>query len=484
MYRSVLSLKHLVLMNTFSDHLPSNIKDITKEVLAMSAEDKESCVEDIENELTSILSIYIRTGVGKIGLPLLQRGDTQDSRNKRVLVVQENEEKSSERPIRFIPLLRLKVFFPLSYPKVTPPGYTFVSNWLPAKSLKQLRKSLDEMWSPNTPVTFEWIDYIQHSFLDTLDFAKGRRIQFSDSKDYHNVIEYLIFFDTERDQYEFTNSEVTCEICMRTMSGTNFVRLLACKHFTCKDCYKTYCESLIFDGRASQITCFSEDCKTLIPDTFLKKTLSDELYERYETFNINKALGEMEDIAWCPQCEGPAFKSEHSSLVAYCQECDFRFCLKCHNIYHPFQRCKSLEVQEEVPLEQLKDKITMSETLNTSLSNRYMNKFAKPCPKCKIPIIKTGGCNKMTCFKCKIFFCWTCREQISGYTHFEIKDGCILFTQASLVEKEQTDIDIMDVLADTTSEEYKEVIKGTGNVKTQCPQCSVCLLYTSPSPRD
>eukprot|EP00826_Nyctotherus_ovalis_P016707 TRINITY_DN1484_c0_g1_i23.p1 TRINITY_DN1484_c0_g1~~TRINITY_DN1484_c0_g1_i23.p1 ORF type:complete len:372 (-),score=76.93 TRINITY_DN1484_c0_g1_i23:107-1222(-) len=334
------------------------------------------------------------------------------------------------------------------------------------------------MWSPNTPVTFEWIDYIQHSFLDTLDFAKGRRIQFSDSKDYHNVIEYLIFFDTERDQYEFTNSEVTCEICMRTMSGTNFVRLLACKHFTCKDCYKTYCESLIFDGRASQITCFSEDCKTLIPDTFLKKTLSDELYERYETFNINKALGEMEDIAWCPQCEGPAFKSEHSSLVAYCQECDFRFCLKCHNIYHPFQRCKSLEVQEEVPLEQLKDKITMSETLNTSLSNRYMNKFAKPCPKCKIPIIKTGGCNKMTCFKCKIFFCWTCREQISGYTHFEIKDGCILFTQASLVEKEQTDIDIMDVLADTTSEEYKEVIKGTGNVKTQCPQCSVVSFKT------
>ena len=115
---------------------------------------------------------------------------TQES-TPYILVFQEDETKCTEKPIRFIPLLRLRIFFPFSYPKNTPPVYTFITNWLSQKYLKQLSVVLDSMWSENAPVVFEWIDYIQHNFLDTLDFAKGRRIQFLNSKDYQNIIDYL-----------------------------------------------------------------------------------------------------------------------------------------------------------------------------------------------------------------------------------------------------------------------------------------------------
>ena len=44
-----------------------------------------------------------------------------------------------------------------------------------------------------------------------------------------------------------------------------------------------------------------------------------------------------------------------------------------------------------------------------------------PCPACKTPSEKISGCNKMTCGKCKVSFCWVCKEVIKDknpYDHF------------------------------------------------------------------
>ena len=51
----------------------------------------------------------------------------------------------------------------------------------------------------------------------------------------------------------------------------------------------------------------------------------------------------------------------------------------------------------------------------------------KKCPRCKFPIEKTGGCNKMTC-RCGQAFCWMCLSKIDGYGHFQ--KGCALFISA------------------------------------------------------
>lgn len=57
---------------------------------------------------------------------------------------------------------------------------------------------------------------------------------------------------------------------------------------------------------------------------------------------------------------------------------------------------------------------TFSYTHSTTAagSMRYIAKHTKPCPKCKRPIERSDGCNKMHCEcragGCGVSFCWMC----------------------------------------------------------------------------
>lgn len=55
----------------------------------------------------------------------------------------------------------------------------------------------------------------------------------------------------------------------------------------------------------------------------------------------------------------------------------------------------------------------------------HVKKLSKKCPHCKIPIEKTGGCNKMAC-KCGKSFCWMCLKIVVSYDHFR-QSNCVLF---------------------------------------------------------
>jgi E3 ubiquitin-protein ligase RNF216 len=41
----------------------------------------------------------------------------------------------------------------------------------------------------------------------------------------------------------------------------------------------------------------------------------------------------------------------------------------------------------------------------------------RKCPKCKKPIIKSDGCNKIRC-ACGAFMCYVCQKAIKDYSHF------------------------------------------------------------------
>lgn len=40
-------------------------------------------------------------------------------------------------------------------------------------------------------------------------------------------------------------------------------------------------------------------------------------------------------------------------------------------------------------------------------SEEWIQRFTLRCPCCKVPIQKTGGCNRMICSRCKKCFYWT-----------------------------------------------------------------------------
>ena len=62
--------------------------------------------------------------------------------------------------------------------------------------------------------------------------------------------------------------------------------------------------------------------------------------------------------------------------------------------------------------------MTEKEVAQELLNIRELYKDVRICPKCRMAIAKTEGCNKMTCGNCGQYFCFTCGKAINGYEHF------------------------------------------------------------------
>jgi hypothetical protein len=45
---------------------------------------------------------------------------------------------------------------------------------------------------------------------------------------------------------------------------------------------------------------------------------------------------------------------------------------------------------------------------NDRATKRWIKNNCESCPNCSAPIKKAGGCDHMTCAKCKYEFCWLC----------------------------------------------------------------------------
>ena len=53
----------------------------------------------------------------------------------------------------------------------------------------------------------------------------------------------------------------------------------------------------------------------------------------------------------------------------------------------------------------------------------WVREHCRPCPRCRAPILKNGGCNAMMCSRCKLHFCWACMRPSRECTHFTCANG-------------------------------------------------------------
>jgi ariadne-1 len=193
-----------------------------------------------------------------------------------------------------------------------------------------------------------------------------------------------------------------CDICCDDEEGLETFAM-KCGHRYCVDCYRHYLTQKIREeGEAARIECPSEGCSRIIDAHSLDVLVSPELKGRYQEL-LNRTYVEDKDILkWCPapDCENAvecSIKKKELDVVVptVACACGHRFCFGCILNDHQPAPC-------ELVKRWLKKCADDSETANWISAN------TKECPKCNSTIEKNGGCNHMTCRKCKHEFCWMC----------------------------------------------------------------------------
>merc|ERR1712136_352349 len=166
-------------------------------------------------------------------------------------------------------------------------------------------------------------------------------------------------------------------------------------HLFCSNCINQYVNSIVGGGLKANLTCISgEECYEGFPRGQLEamvdlKTLA-ALEERAMEESIRMAVvAEAECLIQCPHCIYKVFMPDQSDQVLLCQNpvCmkqTCRFCQEEWNDDHIGVSCEDLEKKDEAKIRK-KAEEEMTKAL------------LRICNSCQTPLLKSEGCNKMTC---------------------------------------------------------------------------------------
>ncbi|KAL8768453.1 MAG: hypothetical protein Q9209_005359 [Squamulea sp. 1 TL-2023] len=194
----------------------------------------------------------------------------------------------------------------------------------------------------------------------------------------------------------------TCTICFEDEPGAQTYGM-KCGHRYCVDCYRQYlAQKIQAEGEAARIQCPTEGCSRIMDSKSIDLLATADLKDRYEILLTRTYVDDLDNLKWCPapNCEyavecGVKRQELNKIVPVVTCHCTHRFCFGCILSDHQPTPCSLVKMW----LKKCEDD---SETANWISAN------TKECPKCASTIEKNGGCNHMTCRKCKHEFCWIC----------------------------------------------------------------------------
>ncbi|KAL5507452.1 hypothetical protein ACEPAH_6908 [Sanghuangporus vaninii] len=198
-----------------------------------------------------------------------------------------------------------------------------------------------------------------------------------------------------------------CQICFDDEQSE--MNALSCGHKFCVDCWAAFIRGKIREEGEINIRCMASECSLIAPDSFIRAVLSgdDDTIKRHQELIVRHYVSCNKNLKFCPypgctytvSCPSAASKSALTTIVptVHCGASENHiFCFGCsidtdhRPVICPVAKLWLKKCQDD------------SETANWIKSN------TKECSKCQSTIEKNGGCNHMTCKKCKYEFCWVC----------------------------------------------------------------------------
>lgn len=185
-------------------------------------------------------------------------------------------------------------------------------------------------------------------------------------------------------------------------AGTSHSRCVRLTCPVCKECYTNFVETKLGDGEARRIGCMQNDCSVVLDEKTVEILLDDEKRAKYSSLLDRTYVDDNPWLRWCPapdcqnavECQVPDRMLESVIPTVICA-CGNVFCFGCSREDHRPANCLVVKKWAKKCADD-------SETANWISTN------TKECPKCHSTIEKNGGCNHMTCKKCRHEFCWVC----------------------------------------------------------------------------
>ena len=353
--------------------------------------------------------------------------------------------------VSYLTPLTLEFSFPPDYPAESKPAFTLSCMWLDAYQLTSLCKKLDELWETNfqgEPVIFPWVDWLQNSSLEYLEAGDILSLKPYDSelasRDPRGLPEFLdpkpcalkiLEYDFKMVQEAFQKESHVCEVCFEERDGIFFHFLEECGHKFCVECLLDYCQLNVNEGTVKRLKCPQPKCPAVLSPIVLRQLLSDEDFERWERLLFQQTLDEMPDVLYCPRCNTVVLQDEdEESRLAQCRECYFTFCTDCLMSWHSTQNCGGDEVDlgpvqpkrtkrrkpkkktleevygaEEESASQVprKGKSEAKKTFEFVMLQKRLGRYQR-CPKCRVMVERSAGCDMMHCSRCNQKFCFAC----------------------------------------------------------------------------
>ena len=287
----------------------------------------------------------------------------------------------------------------------------------------------------------------------------------------------LLRHDAVETARRYAAAEHTCGICFCDVIGRDMRQTSpgVCSHRFCKDCLGEQARIHVGEGSLAALTCPEPGCSAPIPPFVLRGLLPEEQFARWERLTLERSLDAMTDLVYCPRCEAAVIEDEGGDNCGQCTSCMFVFCSLCREGWHPGSTCLTPERRLQVLQARAQGDSKMGddarkkhrEQMADAMAFRYIEKEGKQCPKCGFGVIKSEGCNKMTCGNCSCYFCYRCGKEISGYEHF--RDGnCTLFDMEA-IEAWENQMNANFMMAEARGNDA--YVQGREVQRTACPAC-------------
>ncbi|KAF8149451.1 hypothetical protein B0H34DRAFT_802444 [Crassisporium funariophilum] len=234
-----------------------------------------------------------------------------------------------------------------------------------------------------------------------------------------------------------------CQICFNDSRDMNTLTL-DCEHAFCTECWTDYVVSKVKDESEHAIRCMAEGCALIAPDHFIHSVLIPEpgapignpaieeqnakTWARFQELLVRHFVACNNHLKFCPypsctntvSCPSAASKSSLASMVPTVS-CGARgiggssnqmtqsqsFGLGLQGKEHRF--CFGCPIESDHrPVVCGVAKMWLKKCRDDSETANWIKSNTKECTNCQSTIEKNGGCNHMTCKKCRHEFCWVC----------------------------------------------------------------------------